>query len=56
MLLLFNMAYNFMPDGSSGLKIRGWREPRAPLNSPEAFSNVCREPKDVLISTHKTFS
>ena len=27
MLLLFIMAFNFMPDGSSGLEIKGWREP-----------------------------
>ena len=33
-----------------GLEIRGWREPRAPLNSPAASSNVFRKPKDVLVS------
>ena len=33
-----------------GSKLGGEWEPRAPLNSPVAPSNFCREPKDVLIS------
>ena len=40
---------------SAGLEMRGCREPRAPLNSPAAPSNFCREPKDVLVSIHNTF-
>ena len=28
---------------------------RAPLNSPGAPSNFCREPKDVLVSIHNLF-
>ena len=31
----------------AGLEIRGCQEPRAPLTSPAAPSNFCREPKDV---------
>ena len=38
-----------------GLEIRGCREPRAPLNSPVAPSNFCREPKDVLVSMYTTY-
>ena len=38
-----------------GLEIRGCKEPRAPLNSPVAPSNFCREPKDELVSLHNTF-
>ena len=34
-----------------GYKMRS-REPRAPLNSPAAPSNFCREPKNVLVSIH----
>ena len=33
-----------------GLENRGCRELRAPLNSPAALSNFCRESKDVLVS------
>ena len=39
----------------SGLEIRGCPEPMAPLSSPAAPSNFCREPKDVLVSIHNTF-
>ena len=39
-----------MNETKSGLEIRGCQEPRAPLNSPAAPSNFCREPKDVLFS------
>ena len=38
----------------AGLEIRGCREPSAPLNSPAAPSNLCREPKNVLVSIHNT--
>ena len=38
----------------AGLEIRGCREPRAPLNSPAAPSNFCREPKHVLVFIHST--
>ena len=38
----------------TGLVIRGCQEPRAPLNSPAAPSNFCREPKVVLVSVHNT--
>ena len=34
--------------------IRGCREPRAPLNSPAAPSNFCREPKNVMVSIHNS--
>ena len=40
---------------STGLEIRGCREPRADMNSSGAPSNFCRESKDVLVSIHKTF-
>ena len=39
----------------AGLEIRGCLELRAPLNSPAAPSNFCREPKDVLFSIQNTF-
>ena len=39
----------------SGLDIRGCQDPRAPLNSPAAPSNFCREPKGVLYSKQNTF-
>ena len=39
----------------SGFEIRGCQEPRAPLNSPAAPSNFCREPKDVLFSIQNTY-
>ena len=29
------------------------REPRAPLDSPAAHLNFCREPKDVLVSIRR---
>ena len=38
----------------TGLEIRGCLEPRAPLNSLAAPSNLFREPKDVLVSIHPT--
>ena len=41
--------------GGPGLEIRGCQEPRAPLNSPTAPSNICREPKNLLVSIHNTF-
>ena len=34
---------------STGLEIRGCREPRAPLNVPVAPSNFCGEPKYILL-------
>ena len=37
-----------------GLEIKGCREPRAPLKSPAAPTNFCREPKNVLVSIHNT--
>ena len=37
------------------LRNKGCREPRAPLNCPGAPSNICREPKYVLVSIHNTF-
>ena len=40
----------------SGLKIKGCWEPRAPFNSPVVPLIFCREPKDVLVSLHNTFS
>ena len=39
----------------AGLEIRGCWEPRAPLNTPAAPSNFCREPNDVLFAIHNTF-
>ena len=38
------------PFGFSGLDISWCQEPRAPLNSPAAPYNFCREPKDVVLS------
>ena len=35
--------WKILNEGFSGLEIRGCREPRAPLNSPAAPSNFCRE-------------
>ena len=35
-------------------EISGCQEQSAPLNSPGAPSNFCREPKDVLVSTQNT--
>ena len=38
----------------SGLEIRGYREPRVPLNALAAPSNICREPKYVLLDIQNT--
>ena len=39
-----------------GLEFIGCLELRAPLYSPAAPSNICREPNDVTISLHNTLS
>ena len=38
----------------TGLGIRGCQEPKAPLNSPAAPSNISREPKDAMVPTRNT--
>ena len=40
---------------NTGLEISGCQEPRAPLNSPVAPSNFCREPENVLFDIQNTF-
>ena len=46
-----NINNNSNVNGSAGPEIIGYQESRAPLNSPAAPSNFCREPKDVLFYT-----
>ena len=49
----FKTLYLFLHLPDPGLKMWGARSRGlAPLNSPVAMSNFCREPKDVLVSIH----